>query len=148
VTVGVYDTLQLAVPTVAPVRVHVVVGAKVPVELVVKLTVPVGVVGLVEVSATVAVQVVDELTCIEEGEQTIAVVVVWMVGGETVIGSHELLATVLLESPLYVASNPKVPVVLNVTDLDVGIVPPVIVTIETVLEVPEQDPLVTVGKSK
>jgi hypothetical protein len=144
----VYDTLQLAVPTVVPARVHVVVGVKVPVELVVKLTVPVGVVGLAEVSATVAVQVVAVLTCTEDGKQTTMVVVVWTARGETVIGSQELLAILLLESPLYVASKPKVPVVLNVTDLEAGIVPPVIVTIETVFAFPEQDPLVTVGKSR
>jgi hypothetical protein len=73
---------------------------------------------------------------------------VWTARGETVIGSQELLAILLLESPLYVASNPKVPVVLNVTDLEPGIVPPVIVTIETVFALPEQDPLITVGKRR
>jgi hypothetical protein len=37
---------------------------------------------------------------------------------------------------------------LKVTDLEFGIVPVVIVTMETVLATPEQIPLVTVGKSK
>jgi hypothetical protein len=92
--------------------------------------------------------VVAVLTCTEDGKQTTVVVVVWTARGETVIGSQELLAILLLESPLYVASKPKVPVVLNVTDLEAGIVPPVIVTIETVFAFPEQDPLVTVGKSR
>lgn len=44
---------------VAPVRVQDV-GLKIPVPELVKLTVPVGAVGLVEVSVTVAVQVVSE----------------------------------------------------------------------------------------
>jgi hypothetical protein len=91
--------LQLATPTVVAARVHVTVGANVPVELVVKLIVPVGVVGLVETSVTVAVQVVAVFTWRDEGEQTTAVVVAWMAGGETVIGSQELVAALLLESP-------------------------------------------------
>ena len=44
------------------------VGVNVPVELVVKLTEPVGVVGLVDVSVTVAVQVLAVLTVTEPGE--------------------------------------------------------------------------------
>jgi hypothetical protein len=44
------------------------VGAKVPVEFVVKLTLPVGVVGLDELSVTVAVQLVAEPTVTEAGE--------------------------------------------------------------------------------
>jgi len=44
------------------------VGVNVPVELVVKLTEPVGVVGLVELSVTVAVQVLAVLTVTEPGE--------------------------------------------------------------------------------
>jgi hypothetical protein len=43
-------------------------GVKVPVELVVKLTMPVGVVGLDELSVTVAVQLVAEPTVTETGE--------------------------------------------------------------------------------
>jgi hypothetical protein len=45
------------------------VDVKVPVELVVKLTVPVGLVGLLEVSVTVAVHVLGVLTVTEPGEQ-------------------------------------------------------------------------------
>ena len=52
------------------------VGAKVPVEFVVKLTVPVGVVGLDDVSVTVAVQMLALLTVTEAGEQATEVVVV------------------------------------------------------------------------
>jgi hypothetical protein len=97
-TVGVYETLQLAVPKVVPARAHVT-GVKVPVELVAKLTVPVGVVGLEEESATVAVQDEAVFTCKEDGEQTTAVVVECTGGGETVTGSQELFAPLLLESP-------------------------------------------------
>jgi len=59
-----------AVPAVAPAaRVQLAdVGVNVPVELVVKLTEPVGVVGLVELSVTVAVQVLAVLTVTEPGE--------------------------------------------------------------------------------
>jgi hypothetical protein len=58
------------VPAVAPAaRVQLAdVGVKVPVLLVVKLTVPVGVVGELEVSATVTVQVLALLTVTELGE--------------------------------------------------------------------------------
>jgi len=52
------------------------VGVKVPVEFVVKLTVPVGVVGLDDVSVTVAVQLLALLTVTEAGEQATEVVVV------------------------------------------------------------------------
>lgn len=51
-------------------------GVNVPVELVVKLTVPVGVVGLEEVSVTVAVQLELVPTLTELGEQATLVVVV------------------------------------------------------------------------
>jgi hypothetical protein len=58
------------------VRVQVaVVGLKVPVEFVVKLTVPAGVVGLDEESVTVAVQLVAVPDVTEAGEQTTLVVV-------------------------------------------------------------------------
>ncbi len=52
------------------------VGVKVPVEFVVKLTVPVGVVGLDDVTVTVAVQLLALLTVTEAGEQATEVVVV------------------------------------------------------------------------
>ncbi len=51
-----------------PASVQLAAGVNVPVELVVKLTVPVGVVGDDEVSVTVTVQVVAVLTCTEPGE--------------------------------------------------------------------------------
>ena len=65
-----YVTEHEAVPAVAPAaRVQLAdVGVNVPVELVVKLTEPVGVVGLVELSVTVAVQVLAVLTVTEAGE--------------------------------------------------------------------------------
>ena len=51
------------------------VGLNVPVELVVKLTEPVGVVGPPEVSVTVAVQLVAWLMTTDDGEQLILVLV-------------------------------------------------------------------------
>jgi hypothetical protein len=71
--------LHVAVPTVVPVaREHVAeVGVNVPVELVEKLTVPVGVVAPVdEVSLTVAVQLVVALTWTGDGLQEAVVLVV------------------------------------------------------------------------
>ncbi len=64
-------------PAVVPaVRVQVaLVGVNVPVLFVVKAIVPVGVVGLDEVSVTVAVQVEMVLTITEAGEQLTLVVV-------------------------------------------------------------------------
>ena len=53
------------------------VGMKVPVLFVVNATVPVGVVGDVEVSVTVAVQLVEVPDVTELGEQATLVVVVW-----------------------------------------------------------------------
>jgi hypothetical protein len=47
-----------------------------------------------------------------------------------------------------VASNPNVPVELKRTNRDAGMVPLVIVIIDTVLEAPEQTPLVTVEKRR
>jgi len=52
------------------------VGLKVPVLLVVKLTEPVGVVGVEDVSVTVALQLLPVLTVTELGEQATEVVVV------------------------------------------------------------------------
>ena len=79
ISVGVYVTLQLAEFTVGLPRVH---GepAKVPVPLLVKLTVPVGALAVpAEVSVTVAVHVVAALTGTVDGEQLTAVVVVRVV---------------------------------------------------------------------
>ena len=59
------------------------VGLKVPVLLVVKLTVPVGVVGLDEVSVTVAVQLVATPDVMELGEQATLVVVLCRVDVRT-----------------------------------------------------------------
>ncbi len=59
------------------------VGLNVPVLLVVKLTVPVGVVGLDEVSVTVAVQLVATPDVTELGEQAIPVLVLWRVDART-----------------------------------------------------------------
>ncbi len=75
-TVGVYVTVHVAVSAVAPgARVQLGDGVKFPVELVVKLTVPVGVVGDEDVSVTVAVQLVAEPACTEAGEQSTVVLV-------------------------------------------------------------------------
>ncbi len=69
--------VQDAVPVVVPAaRVHVLVLVKVPVLLVVKLTVPDGVVGLGEVSVTVAVQEVEPSIVAGLGEQMTVLVVV------------------------------------------------------------------------
>jgi hypothetical protein len=67
------------------------VGVKVPVEFVVKLTVPVGVVGLDDVSVTVAVQLVALLTVTEVGEQAMDVAVVCGGAGDTAIVNVPLL---------------------------------------------------------
>jgi len=57
------------VPVVPAARVQLVEeGVKVPVEFVANATVPVGAVGLVEVSATVAVQLLAVFTMTEAGE--------------------------------------------------------------------------------
>jgi hypothetical protein len=56
--------------------VHVAIdGLKLPVEFVVNSTVPVGTVGLVELSITLAVQLVGTLTNTEPGEQLTTVLV-------------------------------------------------------------------------
>ena len=54
-----------------------VAGVKVPVELVVKVTNPVGVLGVPDVSVTVAVQLVPWFNTREEGEQVMLVLVVF-----------------------------------------------------------------------
>lgn len=57
------------------------VGLKVPVLFVVKVTLPVGVVGVDDVSVTVAVQLVLVPAVTVLGEQETLVVVVWRGGG-------------------------------------------------------------------
>ena len=99
---GVYDMLQLAVPVVVSARVHVGASVKVPVELVVNMTVPVGVVApVVEVSVTVAAQVVATLSWTDEGLHETVVVVGCGGGGGVEVNSRvkvpELVAWV--ESP-------------------------------------------------
>lgn len=83
-------------------KMHVADGLKVPVLLVVRVMVPVGLVGLEEVSTTLTVQVVTELTSTEPGEHA-TVVVVELSVGET--GTEPRLKLPLLmawvESPLY-----------------------------------------------
>jgi hypothetical protein len=71
-------TLQVAVPAVAvAARVQLAAGVKVPVELVVKLTLPVGVITVpTEVSVTVAVQLVPWFTTTVEGEHATLIEVV------------------------------------------------------------------------
>ena len=73
-------------PEAAPAaRAHVAGdGLKVPVEFVVKLTVPVGVVGLVDVSVTLAVHVLAVFTVTKLGAQLMVVVVEATTGAVTV----------------------------------------------------------------
>jgi hypothetical protein len=59
---------------------------------VVKLTVPVGVVGLDDVSVTVAVQLLAVLIVTELGEQATEVVLVWGGAGDTAIVNVPWLA--------------------------------------------------------
>ena len=100
-TVGVYDTVHVAMFGALPaLRVHVADGLKLPVLFVVKLTVPVGTVGLDEVSTTRAVHVVAVVTKTEPGEQVTLVCVGWAVVTATVI----VLDVPML--PLCVASPP------------------------------------------
>ena len=64
-------------PEVAPAaRVQLLAGVKVPVELVEKLTNPVGVVGAPDVSVTVPVQLVPWFKTRDDGEQVMLVLVV------------------------------------------------------------------------
>lgn len=103
-TVGEYDTEHVAIFGAFPAtRVQIAdAGLKVPAALVVKVTVPVGTVGLVELSVTFAVQVVEVLTRTDPCEQLTRVFVEWSDGGAV-----ELTATLKLpvlpewaESPL------------------------------------------------
>ena len=102
-TVGAYDKLQPAMPAVVPAtRVHVAeVGTNLPVELVVKPTVPVGVVAPDDdVSVTVAVHVVDEFMVAVFGTQETLVLVEFSIAGVT-------LTVVLPWLPECVLSPPK-----------------------------------------
>jgi hypothetical protein len=78
VTPGVYETEHVAVPAVVPAAREQIPldGLKVPVLFVEKVRVPVGVVGLDEVSVTVPVQLAAVETVTEPGEQVTLVVVV------------------------------------------------------------------------
>jgi hypothetical protein len=69
--------LHCDVPTVAPATSAQLaeLGENVPVELVVKVTEPVGLVGDADVSVTLAVQVLAVFTVTDEGEQVTEVVV-------------------------------------------------------------------------
>ena len=78
---GVNVTVHVAMLAPGPgVRVHVAEGVKVPVSLVVKLTVPVGMVGVNDLSMTRAVHVVGVLAGTEPGPQETRVCVGWVVG--------------------------------------------------------------------
>jgi len=93
----VYVTVQDAVPVVVPAaKVQLMILVKVPVLLVPKLTVPDGVVGLAEVSVTVAVQEVEASIVAGLGEQMTALVVV----DPKMTSTHPLVSGALLESPL------------------------------------------------
>jgi len=76
------------------------VALNVPVLLVVKPTVPVGVVGLALVSVTVAVQVVGVLSRTLDGEQLTDVVVLWTVTPTPTVNVPLLPVCTL--SPVYV----------------------------------------------
>jgi hypothetical protein len=89
--------VQDAVPVVAPAAsVHLLVLVKVPVLLVAKLTVPDGVVGLGEVSVTVAVQEVEASIVAELGEQMTVLAVV----DPKMTSTQPLVPSALLASPL------------------------------------------------
>jgi len=93
----VYVTVQDAVPVVVPAaKVQLMILVKVPVLLVPKLTVPDGVVGLAEVSVTVAVQEVEASIVAGLGEQMTALVVV----DPKMTSTQPLVSGALLESPL------------------------------------------------
>jgi len=89
------------VPEVAPAaRVQLLAGVKVPVELVEKLTNPVGEVGVPDVSVAVAVQLVPWFTTTDDALQLTYVVVEWT---ETPTGRLKLLPLPkCVESPAYV----------------------------------------------
>jgi hypothetical protein len=82
-------------------RVQMADGLKVPVLLVVKVTVPVGFVGVNEVSVTFAVHVAAAFVRTEPGRQAIVVVVGLTVGGtETAVRLKLPLLVACVLSPL------------------------------------------------
>jgi len=118
---GVYVTEQLDDAPV-PDSVQLLAGVKAPEPVFVNITVPVGVVGELNVSVTVAVHVVDWLTTIVLGEHAIVVTVVpcWTL---TVV---EPVLPLWFESPPYVAvtvSVPRAPGVIVTEQLDDAPVP-------------------------
>ena len=80
-------------------RVQLPAGANVPVELVVKLTDPVGVVGVAEVSVTVAEQLVPWFTTTDDALQLTDMVVGWT---ETPTGRLNLGLPVFIASPIWI----------------------------------------------
>lgn len=117
-------------------RVHVAGdGLKVPVEFVVKLTVPVGVVGLVDESATLTVHVLAVFTVTEVGAQLTVVVVEAITGAVTitltlvgaVVAPNGEPVTIKLSEPVGV--DPVVPMVRILVPVGVtGLVPKLHVT--------------------
>ena len=74
--------MQVAFPDPGPgARVHVGEGLNVPGLLLEKVTVPVALIGLVEMSLTVTVQLVGTLTITEPGAHVTEVVVEWVADG-------------------------------------------------------------------
>jgi hypothetical protein len=87
---------------------------KVPVPLLVNVTVPVGTMPVpTSVSLTRAVQVVVDPKLIEAGMQLIVVVVVRRTGAFTTRGSHALVTALLFASPEYAAFQLNEPAVGN-----------------------------------
>jgi hypothetical protein len=127
--VGVYVTLQ-----VPEARVHDAAGVKVPVEFVVKLTVPVGVIAPVpEVSVTVAVQVVPTLSKTLAGEQLTAV--------DVDLRVNVKLTVVELEAPVATALTVSVSV-WAVGEVHVSTdVPPAGIEIDVTLRLQDDDPV-------
>jgi hypothetical protein len=73
-------------------------GDRVPTPVLAKVTVPIGVIGVVKMSVTVAEQVVGLLTLTEPGEQEIEVVVVWEGGAVVAFIPYEFELLVWLEA--------------------------------------------------
>ena len=113
-TVGVYVTVHLPA-----LNVQEAAGLNVPVPLLMKLTVPVGVIGVpaADVSVTVAWHAVELFTTIVAGAQTIVVLDVLRV---TVMFEAALVLLAGVESPLYVPVTDAVPAAdgVNVTEHD------------------------------
>jgi len=141
VPVGVYVAWQVATGTTKPAGRLIVHGepVKVPVPLLVNVTVPVGTMPVpVSVSLTSAVQVVIEPKLIEAGMH-VTVVVVVRSEVRTVRGSQPLTAPLLFPSPEYNAFQLKLPAVLKACDAELGTTPFVTVTgLPTRLAVPLQ----------